>query len=215
MADRAGRRDHAHAIVAEIRDVEVARAVHGQAQGRVQLRAGGLAAVAREAGRAVARHGADRAAARDLLDARVLAIGDVEVPGGIHGQSFRQVELAGRAVAQHVVDSAARVHDAHDVVEAVGDIKIAPGIGRHGPRRIELRAGGRAVIARVGVDSVAREGRDIAALSGLADAQALGIGDVHVARGIHRDPGGRVERRVEGRAIRPRHSCCIRSPRPC
>ena len=63
-----------------VRDVEVAGGVHGDADRKVQLGAGGRAVVAAETSRPVSRHGGDHAV-RDLADAAVCIVGDVQVAG--------------------------------------------------------------------------------------------------------------------------------------
>ena len=86
-------------------DVEVAGGVHGDPAGSVQLGAGGRAVVAAEALRPVARHGGDHPV-RDLADAVVASVGDVQVAGGIHGDARGIVQLGagGRAVVAAEAD---------------------------------------------------------------------------------------------------------------
>ena len=74
-------------------DIEVSRAVHRHAEGVVQLRTGGLGAVAAEAWGAIARHGGDGAAGGDLADALVAVVGDIEVARAVHGSSGGLVDV--------------------------------------------------------------------------------------------------------------------------
>ena len=64
--------DLADAVVDQVRDEQVARAVHRHAARTVQLRAGGRPAIAGKAGSAIARHRGDDPAWGDLADAVVV-----------------------------------------------------------------------------------------------------------------------------------------------
>src|SRR5271165_5255568 len=59
----------ADAGIAEVGDVEVAGEIEGQAVGRIELRGGSRAVIARKSGCAVAGDGANKAARRDAADA--------------------------------------------------------------------------------------------------------------------------------------------------
>ena len=86
-------RDFADAVAAG-GDVEVAGRVHSEAVGIARTGAGSGAVVSAADWRSVARHGGNHPA-RDLEDAIVKSVGDVQVAGGIHGDGPRLVQLGG------------------------------------------------------------------------------------------------------------------------
>src|SRR5207249_4556711 len=134
--------DLADAAAAAVRDVEIAGGIDGHANGYVELRGGGGAAVAREARRAGAGVGRDGAPGGDLADAAVVVVGDVEVAGGIEGHAIGCGELRGgrgAAVAREATgattgvgrDGAPGGDLADAAVVVVGDVEVAGGIEGH------------------------------------------------------------------------------------
>ena len=80
-----GKVDLADAFAVEFGDEEVAAAVHGDADGDIDLRGGGQAVVAAGALQPVASHrGDDTRGKVDLADAVVERIGDEEVSAVVH-----------------------------------------------------------------------------------------------------------------------------------
>ena len=78
-------RDLADAIIVEVRDVDIARAIHCHRSGVVQFRGRSRPIISAKARSAVARNRGDDAASRcDLADAIVAAIRDVEIAGTVH-----------------------------------------------------------------------------------------------------------------------------------
>src|ERR1035437_1168226 len=173
-------------MVTIVGDVQVASGIHGGAVGRGQLGAGGRAVVAAVAWRPVPRHGGDHSV-RDLADA-VTLVGDVEVAGGVRGDTGGRPQLGagGRAIVVHHASAARHGgdHATRNLADAVvvGDVEVAGGIHRNALGQVQLGAGGRAVVA----DYVyaARHGGDHP-IRDLAHAGAKRVGDVQVAGGIH------------------------------
>ena len=200
----AGRNQNTDAVVTGVGDVQVARGIHGDAAGNVQLGASGRPVVAAEAAAArgarqtASRHGGDHPI-RDDADAVVTTVGDVQVPGGIHGDARGTVQLgvAGRAViAAEAWRSVSRdgshhpIRDLADtVIPRVGDVQVARGIHGDAPRTAQLGAGGWAVVAAVAVRPIPRHGGDHP-VRHLADPTAALVGDVQVVGGIHSDAVG-------------------------
>ena len=86
--------DLADDVVAAVGDEEVARRVHGDARGVVELGAGGRSAVAAVARSAVSGDRGDHArGVVDLADDVVAAVGDEEVPRGVQGDAHGVVEF--------------------------------------------------------------------------------------------------------------------------
>ena len=132
-------------------DVEVASGIHGDRGRTVQLGAGGRTAVAGVAWRAVARHGGDHPV-RDLADALVMGVGDVEVAGGVHGDALGIGQLgaggrasiaaeAGRPVSRHQGQDARCAVQSQDAV-LIREEHVARPIGRD-VLRCAAQAGGR------------------------------------------------------------------------
>ncbi|MNS29471.1 hypothetical protein D3C72_614720 [compost metagenome] len=180
----------AHALVGAVRHDQLASGVHGDAVGRVEERGGaGAVGVAVAAG-----DRADDARGRDLADAVVGALGDVEVARGIHRQGARVVELgdragavggAGRARAGQGGGGAVRGDLADAVVARVRHVDRAGGVHGHAAGAVELGGGGAALgVARAGA---AAEGADQAGGRDLADGVVAGVGHVDVARSVHRE----------------------------
>ena len=103
--DRAVRRYFAHAVVAEVRDVEVAGGVEREAVGLIEPRAQGRPAIAAQAGPPGAGDGGDPAVPGHLADAVVFGIGDVDVALGVDGDALGEAQLrvdGGAAIAEHI-----------------------------------------------------------------------------------------------------------------
>src|SRR5206468_2761182 len=106
--------DLADAAVAAVRDVEVAGGIEGNVPGEVELRGGRGAPVAREAKVAAAGVGRDGAPGRDLADAVVGGVRDIQVAGGIESHAGGGQEPRGgrgAAVAREVPASVGRDGD--------------------------------------------------------------------------------------------------------
>ena len=98
-----------HHVVRSVRDIRIARGIHGDAERRIDLRAGSRAAVARTAQQPVAGDRADIAAG-EFADAVVQRIGKDDVSGGIdrHTGGQAHLHLVGRAaVSGEALDSVA------------------------------------------------------------------------------------------------------------
>ena len=204
-------RDFADAVVIRIGDVQVAGGIHGDAFGIVQLDGRGRALTA-VACRSVSRHGGDdRSVGKNLADALVIRIGDVQVESRIHGDASGRVQLGAggqsvvaaesfRPVSRHRGDRSIENH-ADALVRGVGDVQVAGGIHGDALGILQLGAGGRAVVAAVARRPVSRHGGD-ESIGDLADAVVPRVGDVDdAAGGIHGDAGGRVQLGAGGRAV--------------
>src|SRR5581483_11973860 len=143
-------------VIAEIGDVQIAGGIDGEADGSVQLRVGGGAAVARVSDAAAAGDCRDGAAG-DFAHAGGQRVGDVDVAGAIDGETFRGIQLgaggraviaaeARRAVAGEIGDGPVGGDFADDVVIGVGDVEVACRIHGDGLRAVQLRFRGRAAI---------------------------------------------------------------------
>jgi hypothetical protein len=124
--DRAGGADAAHAVVAEVGDVEVAVWVDGEAVGKVELCRGGGAAVAAEAGGSHPGHGSDDAVRVDFADAVVAGVGEVEIAGTVGGDTLNGGYLG--------VDSGPAIAQGSASGDGGDDVDGAGGVGR-GRRR--------------------------------------------------------------------------------
>src|SRR5207249_4168676 len=176
------------------------------ANGYVELRGGGGAAVAREARRVGAGVGRDGAPGGDLADAAGTVVGDVEVAGGIEGYANGYGELRGgrgaavareaRAAGAGVGRDGAPGGDLADAaVVVVGDVEVAGGIEGHANGYAQLRVGRGAAVTREAKAAAAGVGRDGAAGRDLADAIVGDVRDVEVARRIEGHASGGVELR--------------------
>ena len=139
-------------MVVYVRDVQVACAVEGDAPRAAEPRAGGGAAVAREASLAGAGHRRDGAAGVHLPDALVGAVRDVQVASAVQGYASGAAEpragggaaVAGEAriaVASHRRDGAAGVHLQDALVLGVHDIQVAYVVEGDAPGVAQPRAG--------------------------------------------------------------------------
>ena len=94
-ADDAVGIDHADGVVRGGDDIDLARLIDGDGDGRMDLGIGGGAAVAPETGlreAAIPREGADDAVGVHHADAVIQRIRNVEVAGGIERHALRRVE---------------------------------------------------------------------------------------------------------------------------
>ncbi len=150
-------RDLADAVVVGVRDVDVAAPVHGHADGGVEARGGGVAVgVAR---RAFARDRADLPFGRDLADAVVARVGDVEIACVVNRQPRRRVERGrrARAVGEALGASGERRHRAVGrepadaiALAAVGDVERPVRADREAEGVCEARAQVLRVVADAG-----------------------------------------------------------------
>ena len=145
-----------------------------------------------------------------LADAVAGGIADVNVFRPVHRHAAGKAEMRRSRRAAVAAEAAVRpprrrgdiarggVHLADAVVERIGDIEIARpvhryALGRAEPRRCRCR---RAAVAADAGSPASREGGDIPRGSiHLADAVVIRIGDIEVARPIHRQAVGAVELR--------------------
>jgi hypothetical protein len=213
--DSAARIDLADAPVGEVRDVEVARAVHRHASGIIEFCAGGRDVVPIVSGCSVARHGGDSAARIDLADALVALVRNVEVPRAVHRHGSGTIEfctgsrdiipiIPGCSVARYGGDGAARIDLADALVGEVRDVEVARAVHRHANKgMIEFCADGRDVVPIIPGCSVARHGGDSAARIDLADALVALVRDVEVPRAVHRHAKGTIEFCTGSRDIIP------------
>ena len=223
--DDPGRGVHlADAVVASVRDVEVAVAVQRNPRGSVERRRCGRAAVAAVAARPRAGEGGDDPGRGvHLADAVVANVRDVEVVVAIQRNPSENVERrrSGRAAVAAVAtrprageggdDPGRGVHLADAVVANVRDVEVVVAIQRNPSGKVERRRSGRAAVAVVADPSRAGEdGDDPGRGVHLADAVVFNVRDVEVVVAIQRNPRGSVERRRCGRAavaavaVRPR-----------
>src|ERR1019366_1408410 len=145
--------------VTRVGDIEVAGGVHGDPHGAAQLGAGGRAVVAAETLRPISRRGGDHPV-RDLADAVVDRVGDVQVAGRVDGDPGGKVQLGagGRAVvaqtrrapARHGGDHPARYLADEAVTEegGIGEVKVAVRIHGDALWTPQLGAGGRASVEK-------------------------------------------------------------------
>src|SRR6058998_581937 len=119
---------------------------------RIELSAGGRAAIAGKARSSGTGYGGDDSVRIDLADAPVACIRNVDVPRRIHRHAGRKKELSagGRAAvagesreyrAGHGGDDTGRVH----LADAAGfrEVQVTRGVHRYSERAKERRAGGR------------------------------------------------------------------------
>ena len=90
-------------MVVSIRDVQIPGGIDGDARRVIQLRTGSRAVVPAVPLSSVSRDRGDHPV-RDLANAIVLIIRDVQIPGGIDGDAFRPIQLraGGRTVVPAV-----------------------------------------------------------------------------------------------------------------
>ena len=202
----------ANAVVPRVGDVEVTRCVHRHAGGVPEQRAGRRAAVPTVAPDVRARDRRDHARRVHLAHAVVRGVCDVEVARHVHRYALwvGEFRVGGRAAvpaeaqgtsACHGCDHARCVHLAHAVVRGVGDVEVARRVHRHAAGVPEQRAGRRAAVPAVAPDVRARDRRDHARRVHLAHAVVRAVGDVKVARRVHRHTARESESRPRGRFV--------------
>jgi len=190
-----------------IRDVNVAAGIHGDASGRVELGAGGGGSIAAVALFAIARNRMD-GSGRDIANALIACVGDVNVAAGVDGHGGGIVEhgaggggsiaaIACGPVACNCVDDA--VADfANAVVVRIRDVNVAVGIDGDAGGRVEHGTGGGGSIAAIALFAVARDGGDHACGGDLANHIVVGVCDVEVAAAVVCDRAGRGKSRAGG-----------------
>ena len=127
--------------------------------------------------------------------------GDGHAGGPVEGGGGGRSPVAGiaaRAGAGDGGNGAVGVDLAHAPAE-IGHVEAACGVHGQAERVPQLRVDGRAAIAGVTRQAIAREGGDQAAGRHLADDVVAGVGDVEIAGGIHRHSLGRRDLGVGGR----------------
>ena len=141
------------------------------------------------------RHGGDHPV-RDLADAAVASVGDVEVAGGVHGDAGGEYNWAlvagplsplkpGTPFPATVVITpfeTLRMRRCH-----VGDVEVAGGVHGDAVGLYNMGAGGRTVVAAEADCAASRHGGDHP-VRDLADADSR-VRDVEVAGGVHGDAG--------------------------
>ena len=200
-----------------IGDEQVAQGVHPHTLKAGEAGARRGTAVAGEAQRGIAHHdGDDACGGVHPADAVVVRIGDVQVARGIyrHTARTRQAGAGGRAAvagkamcatARHGGDDAfGGLHAADAAVARIGDEQVARGVHRHTLGEAQAGGGGGAAVAGEAPGAGARHGGDDpTGPVHPADAVVELIGDVQVARGVHRHIGGDAQAGAGGRATVP------------
>ena len=222
--DGAGRVHPADAVVAAVRNVEVAGRVHGQQGGVVQGGASGRPAVLgpRVTGRAGARHRRDDAGGRrDFADALVRLIRNVEVARAVHRHPVRGVQggrdgqptvlgrrVTRRAGARHRRDKPGRRRDLADaLVGGIRNVDVARRVHGDRGRLVQIRPGAASAVPVVPRVAGAGERGDVAVGVHLADAVVRLIRNVDVAGRVQGHPersvqaGGRSHDDVIGIAV--------------
>ena len=183
-----------------IADVDVFRPVHRHAAGKEEPRRSRRAAVT---GSPASRHRGDIARGGvHLADAVVERIGDIEIARPVHRYALGRAEPrrcrcrraavaaeAGSPASREGGDIARRgIHLADAVVIRIGDIEVARPVHRHAVGAVELRRCRRGAVAAEAAERPGPRHRGDAARGSvhLADALVVRIGDVEVARPIHR-----------------------------
>ena len=139
-----------------------------------------------------------------LADAVVDLVADVDVPGGIHDDLPRDVELRrGRLSAVAREPGRARAGDGRDVpaddlpdtvVERVGDVDRSLRVDGDAAGSVQLRGGGLPAVARVSSGTRPRDRRDDPAAH-LPDSVVVRVGDVQVPWRVDGDAARVVELR--------------------
>ena len=201
-------------MVVRIGDVEVACPVHRHACGRGEPSLTCRTAVPPEIEPPSARNRRDRPCGVNPADPAVVPIGDVEVACSVHRHACGRADLrlARRAtIAAETALSRARnrrdrpggVDLADAVAVPIGDVEVARSVDRHACGKLNLRLARRsAVPAEPGLPRP-RHGRDRPGGIDPADAVVAGIGDVEVARSVHRHACGRADLRLARRSAVP------------
>ena len=166
--DHAGRRDLANRVVVGIGDIDVARAVRGQAAGNVEFRAGPGAVVVSDFVER-AGEGRDNATGRNLADRVGAGFRNIKIPGAVGRDTVGPGKTGGRAgaVGRAVLSRHASIGRDRSVggdfpnrgVEGIRDEEIARGI--YGGARGSVEAGGSAgAVGRAGLAGRAGERRE-------------------------------------------------------
>ena len=172
-----------------IGDEEVAVEVGGEVVHGSERGAGGWAAVAGEAGDAVAGV-ADPFAGDGVGADDEGGIAHVEGSGEVHGDGERGEQGGVGVAAEDGADGAVGVQFADDVVARIGEIEGAGAVERHAGRIVDLGGGGAAAIAAGSGDPGAGDGGELPVGSQFADAVAFELGDIEVAGGVDGDVAG-------------------------
>jgi hypothetical protein len=118
-------RDHAHAIVAEIGEVEISGAVGSHAIGSIELGSHRQATVAFETRRAVPGDCRDEPIGSDLADAMGIGVGNEDIAGRVNGDALGVVERGrdGWAAITH------RARSGHGLNDVSGGLRRKRGSG--------------------------------------------------------------------------------------
>src|ERR1019366_5981285 len=157
--------------------------------------------------RPVSHHGGDHPV-RNLADAIVASVGDVQVASRVQGDAVGPAQrgIGSRTVVAHEARSPVSSHDgdhpvrnlADAIATLLGDVEVASRVHRDGYGTPQPDAGGRTT---VDVKRAApRHGGDHA-IRHLADASVSSVGDVQVAGSVHRDTPGTAQLSAGGWAV--------------
>ena len=212
--DRPGGIHLADALVEGIGDVEVACPVHRHGIGAVELRLDRRTLVPAETGLPGPRDRGDRPGGIHLANPVAAGIGDVEIACPVHRHTTGGGELRlGRRTpvpAETALpgprdrgDRPGGIHLADALVEGIGDVEVARPVHRHAMGISELRLGRRTPVPAETARAGPRDRSDRPGGIHLADAVVALIGDVEVARPVHRHAIGAVELRLDRRTLVP------------
>ncbi len=195
--DHTCRRDLTHYIVAGIRDIEVAGAVHRHTQRSEEFGVDSRASISRVARDAIAGHRRDDSClGGNLADARVPFVCDVEVPRAIHRHGLGQelgihsgAPVAGvtqGVVTNHRRDDTGRDrHFSDTVVTVVADVQVPCGVRSDPLGAIQAGGGGQPSVSRKAWSRrIARHARQYAV--GIHLEYAVVGSEIKVATRIHR-----------------------------
>ena len=177
--DGPGGIDHDDTRITQVRNVEIAA--------RVERQPGWIGQLGRGAG-----HEGGGPMRVDFADE--IAVGYVEVAGRVDGHRGGS---AGRR-GQFGADGACGVDLAH--LAEIAEVDVTAGVDGHARRREQMSAGGRAAVAGIPDDSIARHGGYDSSRGHFADARVAGVGDEKIAGGIERDAGDRAQHSAGGRS---------------
>ena len=189
-----------------IANVEVARPVHRYASWIAKPGRGGRTPVAAVARRSRARDGGDDPRGVHLADRVAFIIDDVDVARPVHRHALgcsecggeRRVRSVQRAAeegssAREGGDDPRGVHLADPLVVRIADVDVARPVHRYALGVVELGLGRLTPVAAEASRSRARKSGDDPRGVHLADPLAQLLGDVEVARPVHRHVSGPVE----------------------
>ena len=160
------------------------------------------------------RNRGDRPRRIHLADAVVDWIGDVDVARPVHRHGRGETETGlgrwppvpaagGYSGPRNRRDRPRRIHFADAVVSGIGDVEVARPVHRHLPGGTEMRLDRRASVPAEAAYSGPRDRGDRPRRIHLADAMGVAIGDVDIARPVHRHADGAIEMRLDRRASVP------------